>query len=45
MKLENHVFEWTIPSFHSFAMEFPVFSGLDKNDIESLVRSTYEKRY
>lgn len=43
--MENHYFEWAIPSFHSFAMEFPAFASLDKSDLDMLVKSTYEKRY
>lgn len=43
--LENHIFDWAIPTFHSFAMEFPTFANLDRVDLDTLVKSTYEKRY
>ncbi|CAD8090636.1 unnamed protein product [Paramecium primaurelia] len=45
VQLENHVFDWQIPTFHSFAMEFPIFAGVPKEELDTIIKSTYEKRY
>lgn len=43
--LENHVFDWEVPTFHSIVMEFPIFNTLNKSQIDSILNSTYEKRF
>ncbi|CAD8098564.1 unnamed protein product [Paramecium primaurelia] len=45
VQLENHSFDWQIPTFHAFAMEFPIFTGVPKEELDTIVKSTYEKRY
>lgn len=34
VSLENHFFEWSIPSFDQFVMEFPIFSSLSKSEVD-----------
>ena len=28
--LENYIFDWVVPTFHSIVMEFPLFSMLNE---------------
>jgi len=45
VSLENHIFDWEVPTFHSIVMEFPVFSMLNKDEIERILANQLEKKY